>query len=258
MIGLALALAIFGNPRAEGEWDFVTDDILVALATVFAAAALLRMAAIGVVEAMREGTARALEPRNVLLARVSAIAFGATSAGVIVVAFTRESTAGANAPIAVHLLAWTLGGALPGAALVVLSRAARPATQSRGRRSAAYAVGAASGAAFLLAASAFQPTHALKSAEAIARGDPYCVLVYDRKAPERYRPAATLFDMSALTMRVANSLRYHAMLLVQRDAGVEQHNWSYWAGGFDPNQPRYLAPAACQPRFDFGSRLPLA
>lgn len=63
-------------------------------------------------------------------------------------------------------------------------------------------------------------------AENFADGAPYCIQVASDQESV-YKPAETLLDLSALTMKATFGTQYHAILFMIKDDRVQAFNWSY-------------------------------
>jgi len=107
-------------------------------------------------------------------------------------------------------------------------------------------------------------------AQYFSDGKPYCLEVASRGYG--YRPAASLFDLNALSMRgisTASSfpdtfhgeLNFHAVLTVDAAGGLQRRNWSYQLQHFvlteQSRAGRPHATPSCQLRTDFALQLPL-
>jgi hypothetical protein len=105
-------------------------------------------------------------------------------------------------------------------------------------------------------------TSVLDSADAIAKGDPYCIQI--ATANSGFRPAVTRLDLSPLTMRARCREGWcwenHAILAVDSQGERKLLNWSHRHGGFrgDVLNATTKPPAiVCHLARDFARKLPM-
>ncbi|QND71667.1 hypothetical protein [Tardiphaga robiniae] len=99
------------------------------------------------------------------------------------------------------------------------------------------------------------------SAAETAGPDPFCIQVADSESD--YRPAASLFDLSELTMWAQREsgmfMQRHAVLVVGSLVSPRLFHWSYRAGKFLEETTNLSGGfgIACEPRQDFAHGLPI-
>lgn len=82
-------------------------------------------------------------------------------------------------------------------------------------------------------------------AEALAKDAPYCIQVSSHQ-PD-YKPASSLLDLSALTMRAVSY--WHAVLAVQKNQSIEEYHWSYRDHAFHPHSGNTLIHCTPKPHY---------